>query len=57
LNKALFNTARARLWLTALSNVIAYGQGRTDAEQITISDLTGVAIQDINIAQAIFMAS
>jgi ornithine cyclodeaminase len=40
-----------------LGQVIA-GQapGRTSAEQITIADLTGVAVQDIQIARAVYAA-
>lgn len=39
-----------------LGNVIACGKGRTDKDQVTITDLTGVAIQDIKIAEAVFLA-
>ena len=31
--------------------------GRTDPNQITIADLTGVAVQDIKIAEAVYLAS
>jgi ornithine cyclodeaminase len=31
-------------------------QGRTSRDQITVADLTGVAVQDINIAAAVFEA-
>jgi ornithine cyclodeaminase len=43
--------------LVELGHVIA-GQaaGRTSDEQITVADLTGVAVQDINIATAVFEA-
>ncbi|TQV88381.1 ornithine cyclodeaminase family protein [Aliikangiella coralliicola] len=40
-----------------LGNVIAAGQGRADEQQITIADLTGVAVQDIKIAEAVYLAS
>jgi len=43
--------------IAELGNIIASGKGRTDENQITIADLTGVAIQDIKIAEAIFLAS
>lgn len=41
--------------ITELGNIIASGKGRTDKNQITIADLTGVAIQDIKIAEAVFL--
>lgn len=40
-----------------LGNVIADNAGRTGDEQITIADLTGVAVQDIKIAEAVYLAS
>ncbi len=41
--------------LLELGNVIAgKDKGRTDCSQITVADLTGVAVQDIQIAAAIF---
>lgn len=40
-----------------LGNVIASGEGRTSEDQITIADLTGVAVQDIKIAEAVYLAS
>lgn len=54
----IFKALRASLIkkedLVELGNVIA-GQksGRTSAEQITVADLTGVAVQDIQIAKAV----
>ena len=40
-----------------LGNIIAAGVGRTSEQQITIADLTGVAVQDIKIAEAVYEAS
>jgi len=40
-----------------LGDIIARGKGRTYKDQVTIADLTGVAIQDIKIAEAVFGAS
>lgn len=40
-----------------LGSVIANGSGRTSEDQITISDLTGVAVQDLKIAEAVYLAS
>jgi len=40
-----------------LGNIINDGIGRTHEEQITVADLTGVAIQDIKIAEAIYLAA
>ena len=31
--------------------------GRTSEDQITVADLTGVAVQDIKIAEAVFQAT
>ena len=43
--------------LIELGNVISgYAEGRISDEQITIADLTGVAVQDINIATAVYKA-
>ncbi len=43
--------------LVDLGAIIAGSRpGRQNASQITIADLTGVAVQDINIAQAVFTA-
>ena len=39
-----------------LGNVIASGGGRTSEDQITVADLTGVAVQDIKIAEAVYLA-
>jgi ornithine cyclodeaminase len=44
--------------LVELGNVISgLSQGRTSDQQITIADLTGVAVQDIKIATAVFKAA
>ena len=40
-----------------LGQVIADKAGRTRDDQITIADLTGVAVQDIKIAEAVYLAS
>ncbi len=41
--------------LTELGNIIAgKNKGRTSEEQITIADFTGVAVQDIQIAKAVY---
>lgn len=37
-----------------LGSVIADGKGRTNDDQITIADLTGVAVQDLKIAEAVY---
>lgn len=37
-----------------LGTVIADGKGRENDDQITISDLTGVAVQDLKIAEAVY---
>lgn len=42
--------------LLELGNVIDRGKGRSDPSQITVADLTGVAVQDIKIAQAVYRA-
>jgi ornithine cyclodeaminase len=39
-----------------LGQVIAVGTGRTNDQQITVADLTGVAVQDIKIAEAVYLA-
>jgi ornithine cyclodeaminase len=44
--------------LIELGNVIAgHAPGRTDDAQITVADLTGVAVQDIQIASAVYEAT
>jgi ornithine cyclodeaminase len=40
-----------------LGNIIVNGNGRTSDDQITVADLTGVAVQDIKIAEAVYLAS
>ena len=43
--------------VTELGNIISgSAKGRTSDQQITVADLTGVAIQDISIASAVFRA-
>lgn len=39
-----------------LGAMIAAGGGRASDEQITVADLTGVAVQDIKIAEAVYLA-
>ena len=39
-----------------LGDVIAHGAGRSNDNQITVADLTGVAVQDIKIAEAVYRA-
>lgn len=41
--------------ITELGAIIVRCKGRTNKDQITIADLTGVAIQDIKIASAVFL--
>lgn len=43
--------------LKELGAIITSGVGRTSEEQITVADLTGVAVQDIKIAEAVYRAS
>ena len=40
-----------------LGIVISENKGRENDQQITVADLTGVAVQDIKIAQAVYLAS
>ncbi|MCC3860954.1 hypothetical protein [Pseudemcibacter aquimaris] len=40
--------------IVELGTVIANGGGRDNDDQITIADLTGVAVQDLKIAEAVF---
>ncbi len=42
--------------LVELGTIIEKGVGRTSEDQITIADLTGVAVQDIKIAEAVYLA-
>ena len=43
--------------ITELGNIISgKADGRTSDEQITVADLTGVAVQDIQISKAVFNA-
>ena len=43
--------------ITELGSMINACGGRTSEDQITVADLTGVAVQDIKIAEAIYLAS
>jgi ornithine cyclodeaminase len=55
--KALQKSLIKKEDLIELGNVISGHQsGRTSAEQITVADLTGVAVQDIQIAKAVHKA-
>ncbi len=40
-----------------LGNIIDGQKGRINDQQITVADLTGVAVQDIKIAEAVYLAS
>jgi ornithine cyclodeaminase len=43
--------------LVELGNVIAgKSRGRTSESEITVADLTGVAVQDLQIAKAVYEA-
>ena len=43
--------------LVELGDIIAgRARGRSDEDEITIADLTGVAVQDIQIAKAVWQA-
>lgn len=53
---ALKNNKITKNDITELGNIIVRGKGRIDENQITVSDLTGVAIQDIKIAEAVYLA-
>jgi len=55
--QALKNKAIQPNDVLELGDVIANGSGRTSEDQITIADLTGVAVQDIKIAEAVYEAS
>ena len=54
---ALKNNKITKDNIIELGAIIARGKGRTYKDQVTIADLTGVAIQDIKIAEAVFLAS
>jgi ornithine cyclodeaminase len=54
---ALTNNKISKGDITELGNIIAKGQGRMDDNQVTIADLTGLAIQDIKIAEAVYFSS
>jgi ornithine cyclodeaminase len=51
--RAVAAGALERAGVRELGKVIEHGPGRSDDTQITISDLTGVAVQDIQIAKAV----
>jgi len=55
--QALKNKAIQQSDVVELGDVIANGAGRTSEDQITIADLTGVAVQDIKIAEAVYESS
>ena len=57
IHQALKQNAIRQQDIVELGNVIAEGQGRTDESQIIVTDLTGVAVQDIKIAEAVFLAA
>ena len=42
--------------VTELGALIASGGGRANDDQVTVADLTGVAVQDIKIAEAVYLA-
>jgi ornithine cyclodeaminase len=57
----VFQAMKANLFeesdMVELGNVIAgRDEGRSSAEQITVADLTGVAVQDIQISKAVYEA-
>lgn len=57
IHKAVGNGHIEKGELTELGNIIAgKAPGRTGDQQITVADLTGVAVQDIKIATAVFEA-
>ncbi len=55
--QALKNNAIQQHDVVELGDVIAHGLGRKSEDQITIADLTGVAVQDIKIAEAVYESS
>jgi len=55
--QALKNKAIQQSDVVELGDVIDSGPGRTSEDQITIADLTGVAVQDIKIAEAVYESS
>lgn len=57
LHHGLLAKAIAETQVVELGNIITNPTlGRTSQEQITVADLTGVAVQDIQIAKAVFQA-
>lgn len=58
IHQALKHDAIQKNKIIELGNIISgHAQGRTSDDQLTISDLTGVAVQDIQITKAVFEAS
>lgn len=55
--QALKNNHLEQNKVIELGNVIASGKGRNNDQEITIADLTGVSVQDIKIAEAVFGSS
>ena len=56
IHRAIEAGAIPRENVTELGQVILGQPGRTSDEQITVADLTGVAVQDIQIAEAVYRA-
>lgn len=54
--QGLANKAIDESKIVELGSIIENNQGRTTENQITVADLTGVAIQDIKIAEAVYLA-
>lgn len=54
---ALKNNSITTNDIAELGDIIVCGEGRLDENQVTVADLTGVAIQDIKIAEAVYLAS
>ena len=55
--QALKNNAISESEIVELGSIIAGdADGRTSEDQITVADLTGVAVQDIQISKAVFEA-
>ena len=57
IHKALTEGAITEAGLVELGNIVAdKTDGRTSDDQITVADLTGVAVQDIHISTAVYEA-
>jgi len=54
---ALKNNSITTNYIAELGDIFVCGEGRLDENQVTVADLTGVAIQDNNIAEAVYLAS